>query len=178
MYDDKHAFVNGFSVYHNALQAYEAVYGECEIGVLFVMKSVYDAYVTEGFDIRNNITSIGAYMSDSLVNGTDVNDYSALEFIFTYSKGIGYVDGSEIARGDEQIVISAYLLHKDESKAYKDVVMPTADGELDMAKEVYYNTSFYVQDTDDICVGGKTEDGKYLTVSYNSIYGYISSYEH
>ena len=142
------------------------------------MKSVYDAYVTEGVDVRNNITSLGAYLSDSQIKDVETSDYSSLEFIFTYSNGIGHVDGSEIARGDEQIVISAYLLHKDESKAYKDIIAPTADGSVDMGREVYYNTSFYVQDTDDICVGGTTNDGKYLTVSYNSIYGYISSYEH
>ena len=177
-YDNKHAFVNGYTVYHNALEAYESVYGECEIGVLFVMKSVYDAYVTEGVDVRNNITSLGAYLSDSQIKDVETSDYSSLEFIFTYSNGIGHVDGSEIARGDEQIVISAYLLHKDESKAYKDIIAPTADGSVDMGREVYYNTSLYVQDTDDICVGGTTNDGKYLTVSYNSIYGYISSYEH
>lgn len=174
-YGDKPAFVNGFEVYHNALAAYEAVYGECEIGVVFLTKTIYDAYLGEGLDIRNNISSFGACLTGSYVDDTTVRDFSSIEFIVTYSQGIGHVNGSTVARGDEQLVISAYLLHKDETKAYKDVVVTAADGMSEMGREVYYNTSHYVQDQDDICVGGETNDKKYLTVSYNSIYGYISA---
>ena len=175
LYDDMPAFVNGFEIYSNALEAYEAVYGECEIGIVFLTKTIYDMFVTEGIDVRNNIEYLGDYLTEAQLSATMDRNISSLEFIVTYSKGLGYVDGSEIARGDEQLIISAYLLHKDESKAYKDVVMPAADGTLEMGREVYYNTSFYVQDTDDLCVGGKTKDEKYLTVSYNSIYGYIDA---
>ena len=173
-YGDVPAFVNGFEIYSNALEAYEAVYGECEIGVVFLTKTIYDAYVGEGMDVRNNISYLGACLTEGETDGTVEKDFSTIEFIVTYSKGLGVVDGSEISRGDEQLVISAYLLHKDESKAYKDVVVPMEDGTLDMRREVYYNTAHYLQDQDDICVGGSTDDGKYLTVSYNSIYGYIS----
>lgn len=176
-YGDMPAFVNGFEIYTNALEAYEAVYGECEIGVLFLTKTNYDKYLGEGLDLRNNISSIGACLTESeLPNSADIN-YSTIEFFVTYSKGIGVVDNSGIARGDMQIVISAYLLHKDETKAYKNFVSEMEDGTLEMEQKVLYNTSYYVQDQDDICVGGETDDGKYLTVSYNSIYGYISSQE-
>ena len=172
-YDGMHAFVNGFEIYSNALEAYESVYGECEIGVLFLMKSVYDNYIGEGIDLRDNISGVGAYLTESKLEESKERSISTIEFIVTYSKGIGYVDGSEIARGDEQIVISAYLIHKDETKAYKDVVVQAEDGTLE-ARQISL-PSYYVQDQDDICVGGKTNDGKYLTVSYNSIYGYVRS---
>ena len=33
------------------------------------------------------------------------------------------------------------------------------------------DTSYYLQDTDDLCIKGATSDGKYVTVSYYSVYG-------
>ena len=172
-YGDAPAFVNGFEIYTNALKAYESVYGECEIGVVFLTKTIYDGYISEGMDLRENISLYGACLNESEYANTTGIEYSTLDFVVKYSKGIGVVDGSGVARGDEQLVISAYMLHKDETKAYKDVVMQAEDGTLDMAKSML--PTYYVQDQDDICIGGETNDKKYLTVSYNSIYGYIAS---
>ena len=60
-------------------------------------------------------------------------------------------NGNVINRGEAQVVICAYGYEKNTGKVH------------------------YVQDLDEICVAGKTEDGKYFTVSYDSIYGYIRS---
>ncbi len=146
-YNGLYAFSNGFEIYHNALHLYQQVYGEVELGILFLRNAVYKA----GSDLRNDISSMGVCLDRAtLLQGADPELFSSMDFIFTYSKGLGSVNGSEANRGDEDVVIAAYLLHK--------------AGAL-------YNTSHYVQDTDDLCVKGATSDSKYVTVSYYSIYG-------
>jgi len=156
-YNGSPAFSNGFEIYHDALKLYEAVYGECEIGILFLLENKYVA----GSDLRGDIGSMGLYLDEnSLLAETDAETYAAMDYIMTYSKGLTYEDaqGNIINRGAAPIVISAYLLHKDGAKA----------GSL-------ANTSYYVQDTDELCIAGYTSDGKYVTVSYDSIYGMIKS---
>ena len=173
------AFTNGYEVYHNALEVYESVYGDCEIGLLFALASRYNAkYAKDGkFDLRNNISSLGAILTESQLN---VSGDASMDFMMTYSKGLITPEGAN--RGAEPVVITAYLLHKDAEKA----------GDK-------YNTSLYVQDEDQLCVhktfnangevvhDGKTNDkndetvdangnivGKengFYMVSYNSISG-------
>ena len=150
-YNGLYAFANGFEIYHNALHVYQQVYGEVELGILFLRNAVYKS----GSDLRNNISSMGVCLDRAtLLQGADPELFSSMDFIFTYSKGLDSVNGSTTNRGDEPVVIAAYLLHKDSTKA----------GAL-------YNTSHYVQDTDDLCIKGATSDNKYVTVSYYSIYG-------
>lgn len=151
-YNGVSAFSNGFEIYHDALHAYESVHGECELGILFLRSAVYKA----GSDLRNDISSMGVCLDRAtLLQGADPELFSSMDFIFTYSKGLGPVNGSETNRGDEEVIIAAYLLHKDSTKA----------GAL-------YNTSYYLQDTDDLCIDTNiTEECGYVTVSYSSIYG-------
>lgn len=166
-YNGLYAFANGFEIYHNALHVYMQVYGEVELGILFLREAVY----IEGSDLRNDIASMGVCLDrETLLQGADPELFSSMDFIFTYSKGLGSVDGSTTNRGDEPVVIAAYLLHKSE-----DAKHPIYDskGNKTGEVEVLYNTSHYVQDTDDLCVKGTTSDGKYVTVSYYSIYGEI-----
>lgn len=147
-YNGVSAFSNGFEIYHDALHAYESVHGECELGILFLRSAKYIA----GSDLKNDISSMGVCLDRAtLLQGADPELFSSMDFIFTYSRGLGTIDG--VNREKEEVVIAAYLLHKDSTKA----------GAL-------YNTSYYLQDIDDLCVAGKTSDGKYVTVSYYSIY--------
>ena len=153
-----YAFSNGFEIYHDALDVYERVHGFCELGILFMLKDNYT-----GIDLRDNIATTGIYFSESELLDENQISYQSMDFIMTYSKGLVYdvtaEDGTvtTINRGAVEVLISAYMLHT-ESKAG------------DMA-----NKSLYLQDTDDICISGFTTDGKYATVSYDSIYGYIKS---
>ena len=162
LYGELAAFSNGYEVYHNSLAVYESVYGECEIGLLFALASKYNgASANGGFDFRNNISSIGAILDENQLN---MGEDASMDFIMTYSKGLVTPEGAN--RGAEPVVIAAYLLHKDAEKA----------GDK-------YNTSLYVQDTDELCIhktynsngdvvqNGMTADGKYCMVSYNSISG-------
>lgn len=156
-YNGVPAFTNGFEVYHDALAVYERVYGECEIGILFLLEAKY----TVGCDLRRDIAGMGICLDEAtLLAGTNMDTYSSLDYIMTYSKGLIYIDknGQEVNRGEAQIVISGYLLHKDATKA----------GDLN-------GKSYYVQDKDDICVDAATDDGKYVTVSYESINGALLS---
>ncbi len=150
------AFSNGFEVYHDALAIYEAVYGECELGIVFMLNNKY----VEGSDLRNDIGSMGAYFDENtLLEGTNIKTYASIDYIMTYSKGLVYEDanGNTVNRGEVQLVISAYLLHISDKA-----------GELK-------NTSHFVQDTDDLCIAGTTSDGKYVTVSYDSVNGFVQS---
>ena len=156
MYGNSNAFSNGFEIYHDALEVYERVNGACELGILFMLEANY-----QGADPRNNIASTGVYFTENELLDENQISYQSMDFIMTYSKGLDY----EVANPDDptktikfrevDVLISAYLLHT-EAKAG------------DMA-----NKSFYLQDTDDICISGSTDDQKYVTVSYDSIYGYI-----
>ena len=166
-YNGLYAFANGFEIYHNALHVYQQVYGEVELGILFLREAVYKA----GSDLRNDISTMGVCLDRAtLLQGKDPELFSSMDFIFTYSKGLGSVNGSTTNRGDEPVVIAAYLLHKNENAKH-----PVYDenGKATGEVEVLYNTSHYVQDTDDLCVKGTTSDKKYVTVSYYSIYGEI-----
>ena len=159
-YNNLAAFSNGFEVYHDALALYETVYGECEVGIVFLLESKYNS----SLDLRNDIGSMGLYLDEDSLLATGQTTYVAIDYIMTYSKGLTYettdAQGNTVTvdRGSVPLVISAYVLHKDATKA------------KDMA-----NKSYYVQDTDDICIAGKTTDDKYATVSYNSIYGFVKS---
>ena len=159
-YNNMPAFSNGFEIYHDALTLYEAVYGDCELGIVFLLNSLYK---TE-YDLRTDIDKMGVCLNETSFLEPGQVAYVAMDYIMTYSKGLTYEVTDEegnvtvVDRGSVPIVISAYVLHKDETKA----------GAL-------ANTSHYVQDEDDICVDGVTDDGKYVTVSYNSIYGYVRS---
>ena len=159
MYNGYYAFSDGFEVYHDALNVYERVYGDVEIGLLFLLEEKYNS----SFDLRNDISQMGLLFNQDAYLDKDQNTFSSLEYVLTYSKGLQYditdAEGNKVAvnRGDASVIVSAYLYHKDENKS----------GNL-------YDTSFYVQDTDDICIKGATQDGKYVTVSYNSIYGTVS----
>ncbi|MBE6674712.1 MAG: leucine-rich repeat domain-containing protein [Ruminococcaceae bacterium] len=159
-YNGVHAFSNGYEVYHDALAVYEQVYGVCEIGILFLLDSKYIV----GSDLRADIGSMGIYLDENSMLADGQTTYTAMDYKMTYSKGISYEvtnpDGSitTVDRGSAEIVIAAYMLHSDSTMA----------GELS-------GKSYYVQDTDDLCVAGKTADDKYYTVSYNSIYGMIQS---
>ena len=156
-YNNMFAFSNGYEVYHDALAVYERVHGICELGVLFILDSKYVA----GKDLRGDISSMGGLYFDenSLMSDGQIT-YESIDYIVTYSKGLVFEitneDGTVVTvnRGEIPLVISAYMLHTENTLA---------------------GTSYYVQDTDDICVAGKTSDDKYYTVSYDSIYGMIKS---
>lgn len=165
-YNGLYAFANGFEIYHNALHVYEQVYGEVELGILFLRNSAYIA----GADLRNDISSMGICLDQKTLMGDQIDSYSSMDFIFTYSKGIGAVNGSTTNRGAEELVIAAYLLHSNQNAKHP---VYDEDGNRTEEVEILYNTSYYVQDSDDLCVDGKTSDGKYVTVSYYSIYGEI-----
>ena len=151
-----YAFTDGFEVYHDALAVYERIYGECEIGIVFILAEKYNP----NLDLRSDIKDMGLYFDENSLLTSGQVTYASIEYIMTYSKGLVYEDaqGNEINRGEVPIVISAYLLHK-ENKTDEELA----------------GTSLYVQDKDDICIAGfvKDKDGndKYATVSYNSIYG-------
>ena len=153
------AFSNGFEIYHDALEIYERVNGICELGILFMLETSY----SEGMDLRGEVPTVGIYFTENELLEEGQISYKAMDFIMTYSKGLVYdvtdAQGNvtTINRGAVEVLISAYMLHT-ESKAG------------DMA-----NKSYYLQDTDDICISGFTTDSKYATVSYDSIYGYIKS---
>lgn len=156
-YNGLNAFTNGFEVYHDALKLYETIYGECELGIVFLLDQLYNA----NYDLHNDISKMGVCIQ-YLISGETVS-FTAMDYVMTYSKGLTYENGVDengdpiiVDRGSAPVVIAAYMLHKDSTKA----------GDL-------ANTSNYVQDKDDICVAGTTSDGKYVTVSYNSIYGYV-----
>ncbi|MBQ7225434.1 MAG: leucine-rich repeat domain-containing protein [Clostridia bacterium] len=153
-YNGLAAFSNGFEIYHNALAVYESVYGECELGILFLLESRHIAG-----DLKENIGSTGICLDKSQLESAEdqLRDYAAMDFKMTYSQGIGPVNGSATNRGDEPIIIAGYLYHTDATKA---------NGK----------STCYVQDTDDLCVMQPKKDGNtYVTVSYNSINGYIKS---
>ncbi len=158
-YNDKYAFSNGFEVYHDALAVYERVNGLCEIGIVFLLNDKYSATK----DLRNDIATMGVYFDENSLMSSDQITYASIDYIMTYSKGLTYevtnADGSvtTVDRGNAQVVIAGYMLHK-EAQA----------GDM-------YNKSYYVQDADDIYISGTTTDSKYNTVSYNSIYGTAKS---
>ena len=155
MFNGLYAFSNGFEVYHDALNVYERVNGLCELGIVFLLNDRY-----QSIDLRNNISSMGLYFDENSLMAEGQITYAAMDYIMTYSKGLEYdvtnPDGSvtHVDRSGVQIVIAAYMLH--------------TEGNLK-------DSSFYVQDSDDIYVAGKTNDNKYLTVSYDSIHGMIYS---
>lgn len=157
-YNGLDAFTNGFEVYHDALNVYEAMYGEVELGILFLLDQKYNT----NYDLYKDINKMGVCLTYLVKNETV--SFTAMDYVMTYSKGLVYevVDAqgnvTVVDRGSVPVVIAAYLCHKDSTKA----------GNL-------AGTSYYVQDKDDLCVAGTTTDGKYVTVSYNSIYGYVRS---
>ncbi len=160
-FNNYYAFSNGFEIYHDALEIYERIYGHCDIGILFMLS---DNYVS-GSDLYGNITSTGLLFSESDLSAANgLLSYTSMDFIMTYSKGLVYdvtdADGTTttINRGEVPLLISAFLYHSDST----------------LAKDMY-DKSYYLQDTDDICIAGTTADGSYVTVSYDSIYGYVKS---
>ena len=160
MFNGLYAFANGYEIYHNALHVYESVYGEVEIGILFLLGSRYSSV-----DLRQNIDSMGAALTQDQLPGSNLDAYVAIDYIFTYSKGIGPVVEGGTPRGDEPVIIAAYMLHKQDTE--------NANGQIaDVNKK---GTSYYVQDTDELCILGQTSDKKFYTVSYNSIYGMIET---
>ena len=155
MYNGLYAFSNGFEVYHDALAVYERVNGLCEIGIVFMLNSRYE----ESYDLRNDIDKMGLYFDENSLMTEGQITYESIDYKMTYSKGLVYEDanGNTVNRGALELVIAGYMLHQ-EAKA----------GDM-------YNKSYYVQDADDIYIAGKTTDGKYNTVSYDSIYGTAKS---
>ena len=146
-YNNLNAFTNGVEVYHDSLFAYETVNGPLELGFLFAVNDRY-----QSVDFYANINQMnGACFIGKEADAEFTKE--AIDFKVTYSKGLVYEDanGNVINRGEAQVVICAYGYEKNTGKVH------------------------YVQDLDEICVAGKTEDGKYFTVSYDSIYGYIRS---
>ena len=162
------AFANGYEIYHNALHIYEQVYGDVEIGILFLLDQKYDSTK----DLRSNISKTGVCLTQDQLPSTNLDNYTSIDYIFTYSTGISYVaPGTDIPRGKMPIIISAYLLHLDETKAKHDIVVDD-----EKVTENLYGTSYYVQDLDEICIHGwSRNDSKYATVSYESIFGMIKS---
>ncbi|MBO4982923.1 MAG: leucine-rich repeat domain-containing protein [Clostridia bacterium] len=154
MYNDLYAFSNGFEVYHDALSIYERVNGTCELGILFLSNDRY-----QSVDLRSNINSMGLYFDENSLMTEGQITYESMDYIMTYSKGLIYdvtkEDGTVVTvnRGEVQIVIAAYMLHLVQTD----------------------KSTYYVQDADDIYVAGQTSDGKYNTVSYDSIYGTAKS---
>ena len=145
-YKGLNAFTNGFEVYHDALNLYEAIYGECELGILFL---VNDYYKSEYKDLYKNIDQMGVCIK-YLEPGKTVG-FVAMDFVLTYSNGLDYEGKDDVPRGEAEVVIAAYMRHTEGNLA---------------------DTSIYVQDKDDLCIKGATSDGEYYTVSYKSIYGY------
>ena len=114
---------------------------------LGILFALNDKY--QSVDLYSNIGSMGIAMT--FVTAEEDNfQYESFDFIMYYSKGIEITNANGIPRGEEQIVIAAY------------------------AKETN-GTIHYVQDDDHLCMAGNTSDGKYATVSYRSIYGYIET---
>ncbi len=165
-YNGLNAFTNGFEVYHDALKLYETIYGECELGIVFLLDQLY----APSKDLHNDISTMGVRIQ--YLAAGDTLEIVTMDYVMTYSKGLTYEqtdangnvvtdengDPVIIDRGSVPVIIAAYMFHTDGTKA----------GSL-------ANTSHYVQDTDDICLAGTTSDGKYVTASYNSIYGYLRS---
>ena len=157
-YNGLNAFSNGFEIYHDALNLYEAIHGECELGILFLLDEKYNS----NYDLYKDINKMGICITYLVMNETV--SFTAMDYVMTYSKGLTYesVDAQgnvvTVDRGNAQVVVAGYLCHKDTTMAGK-----------------LAGTSIYVQDKDDLCVAGTTSDGKYVTVSYNSIYGYTRS---
>ena len=114
---------------------------------LGILFALNDKY--QSVDLYSNIGSMGIAMT--FVTAEEDNfQYESFDFIMYYSKGIEITNANGISRGEEQVVIAAY------------------------AKETN-GTIHYVQDDDHLCMAGNTTDGKYATVSYRSIYGYIET---
>ena len=147
------------------LALYEKLYGDCELGILFMRKNRYnevdDANGNDTVDIRNDIGTLGVCLDENTLKAMsthpDKDYYSSIDFIMTYKMGLDHKDENGVPRSKEQVVISAYMLHKEEKA-----------GNLK-------NTSMYVQDKDDICKAGETNDKKYVTVSYESVYGVLQA---
>ena len=123
---------------------------------MFLLESLYQSE----YDLYDDIDKMGACLNETEHLAPGQTSFATMDYVMTYSKGLSYEVTDEngnvtvVDRGGVPLVISAYLYHKDGTLA----------GEM-------ANKAYYVQDTDDICIAGITADGKYVTVSYNSIYG-------
>ncbi|MBO5286558.1 MAG: leucine-rich repeat domain-containing protein [Clostridia bacterium] len=119
---------------------------------------------TNGFEINHGSLSVYEQANGALELGLvflGASAYSAGDDLYTIASVIIPVDKSMYATFDFVVTYSTGA-----QKAGVPVII------AGYVKDSNGNIS-YIQDQDDICLAGKTSDGLYNTVSYNSIYGDI-----
>lgn len=115
-------------------------------------------------------------------NGFEINHGSLAVYESvhgTLDLGIVFLGAASYQSGDDLYTIAPVKMAIDKTVPTFDFIVTYSTGELRVAVPVIIaaylkdanGNCTYIQDQDEICLAGKTSDGLFNTISYNSIYG-------